>query len=192
MAQTQARALPGAVLSPTGLAGSPVVGGGTFAALTYFWKITWVTDWGESEASNEITNAVALNGSETLTWTVPTVGAPVRSVNIYRGTATNAEVFIANVPETDAGIVPATYLDTGTAGTAQTPPAVTSFANVTLLADGMVSSADTIIGALPNPAMQLQALQAANEWQNGQGPSGSLATEAQDMANAAGLALNWA
>src|SRR5258708_40239416 len=93
MAQVQARLLPGGLPSPAGVGVAAVVGGGTFAAATYLWKTTFVTDVGgdasgqETEASNEATVAIALNGSATVSWPAPPPG--VQAVNIYRGTGTN-------------------------------------------------------------------------------------------------------
>lgn len=103
--------------APAGLAVAAVVGGGTFAAATYFWKITFVNFSGETTGSNEATVAIVLNGRANLTWTAPP--ASTMAVNVYRGTVTNTEnVLVATLPGTSAA-----YTDTGLAGTAATPPA---------------------------------------------------------------------
>jgi hypothetical protein len=102
----------GGLNAPTGLAGSANVGGGSFAAATYFWKVTALDSSGETVGSNEVTNAVALNGTETLTWNaVP--GAT--SYRVYRSTATNAELLIASAGNA------LTYTDTGITGTTPIP-----------------------------------------------------------------------
>jgi hypothetical protein len=104
---------------PSTLAASPNVGGGTFAAATYFWKITGVNGRGETTASNEATTAVAANGTATLTWAALPSGTT--GVKVYRGTVTNTE----NVLVATLGAV-VTYTDTGTAGVAAVPPAVST------------------------------------------------------------------
>lgn len=104
---------------PSTLAASPNVGGGTFAAAPYFWKITGLNAQGETVASNEATCSVALNGTASLTWAALPAG--MTGVRVYRGTVTNAEsVLVATL-----GAVVA-YTDTGTSLGAGTPPAVTS------------------------------------------------------------------
>jgi hypothetical protein len=103
--------------APSTLAASPNVGGGSFAAASYFWKVTGQNGRGETTASNEATCAVALNGTATLTWAALPAGTT--GVKVYRGTVTNTE----NVLVTTLGAV-VTYTDTGTAGTAAVPPVV--------------------------------------------------------------------
>jgi hypothetical protein len=104
-----------AVAAPSGLAAAAVVGGGTFAANTYFWVVTGVSDLGETTASNEASAAIALNGSCNLTWNALPAGT--RHVKVYRGTASGVE----NALIATLGVVTA-YTDTGLAGTAATPP----------------------------------------------------------------------
>ena len=103
--------------APSGLGAAANVGGGTFAAATYFWKVTGLTASGETTGSNEATVAVALNGTASLTWSALPAGTT--GVKVYRGTVTNTE----NVLVATLGAV-VSYTDTGTAGTAATPPAV--------------------------------------------------------------------
>lgn len=88
--------------------------GGTFAAATYFWKLTAVDTHGQTLPSNEITAAVALNGTATMSW-LAIVGAT--GYRLYRGTVAGAE----NVLVATLGAV-VSYTDTGTAGSAATPP----------------------------------------------------------------------
>lgn len=100
---------------PTGLAVAPVVGGGTFAAGTYFWVVTATSALGETTVSNEATTAVALNGSANLTWNA--VNGPVTGYKVYRGTVTGAE----NVLVTTVGSGVTAFTDTN-AGGAGAPP----------------------------------------------------------------------
>lgn len=106
-------------VAPSGLGAAANVGGGTFAAATYFWKVTGTTAAGETVASNEASVAVALNGTATLTWSALPAGTT--GVKVYRGTAANGE----NVLVATLGAV-VTYTDTGTAGVAGSPPANSS------------------------------------------------------------------
>lgn len=103
--------------TPASLAVQANGAGGTFAANTYFWVITATDALGETTASNEVTTAIVLNGSATLTWTYLPPGTT--GVKVYRGTATGAE----NALIATLGPV-LTYTDTGTAGTAFSPPTV--------------------------------------------------------------------
>jgi hypothetical protein len=107
--------------APSGLAAAANVGGGTFAAATYFWKITGTNAAGETTGSNEATVAVAAGGTATLTWSALPAGTT--GVKVYRGTVTNTE----NVLVATLGAV-VTYTDTGTAGTVAAVPAVNSAA----------------------------------------------------------------
>ncbi len=168
--------------TPSGLAVAAVGTGGTFAAATYFWKITFVSRWGESPGSNEATVAIVLNGSANLTWTAPPAGTV--TVNIYRGTVTNTENRLVGTAAGNA----AAFTDTGLAGSVQSPPAaLAAYSNVTLDALGRALQTDTVIGAQATPA-QLQALQAANEWHNA-GGAGDAALRAQATAAALNLSL---
>lgn len=112
--------------APSGLAASANVGGGTFAAATYFWKITGTDAAGETTGSNEATVAVALNGTASLTWSA--LPAQTTGVKVYRGTVTNTE----NVLVATLGAV-TSYTDTGTAGVAGSPPAVNTAATAAIL-----------------------------------------------------------
>lgn len=88
--------------------------GGTFAAGTYFWKVTAINKYGETIGSNEVTATLVLNGTQALSWAaVP--GAT--GYKVYRGTVTNTE----NVRIATLGQV-TSYTDTGTAGSAATVP----------------------------------------------------------------------
>lgn len=103
--------------TPAGLTATPNVGGGTFAAGNYYWVVTAIDALGETVGSNEATAAVALNGTATLNWTYVPQGAT--GIKVYRGTAPGTE----NALIATLGNV-LTYLDTGTVGTAVSPPTV--------------------------------------------------------------------
>lgn len=105
----------GSTLSaPTLALGTTTASGGTFAAGTYYWVITATNDYGETVASNEVSQTLVLNDSQDLSWGAIS-GAT--GYNIYRGTAAGSEdVLVSSV-----GAV-TTYTDTGTAGTAATVP----------------------------------------------------------------------
>lgn len=102
---------------PTGLTATPVVGGGTFAAGTYFWEVTATTALGETTVSNEASAAIVLNGSCTLNWTAP-VGV-VTGYKVYRGTVSGAENVLVT---TIVGNI-TTFTDTNVGG-AGTPPTI--------------------------------------------------------------------
>lgn len=89
-------------------------GAGTFAAGTYFWKVTAVNLQGETVGSNEVSATLTLNQAKVLDWTAVPGASKYR---LYRGTATNAQS--TRVAETTA----LTFNDTGGAGTAASPPA---------------------------------------------------------------------
>lgn len=75
--------------APIGGAAAAVGSGGTFAAGTYFWKVTAVdTKGNESLASAEFSQTLALNGSANLTW-IAVPGAV--GYRVYHGSATGAE-----------------------------------------------------------------------------------------------------
>jgi hypothetical protein len=131
--------------APTTLAASPNVGGGSFAAAAYFWKITGTDAAGETTVSNEATCSVALNGTASLTWAALPAGTT--GVKVYRGTVTNTE----NVLVATLGAVTA-YTDTGTAGVAATPPAVNSAAVASILTveGALRDSAHPVVVAAPS------------------------------------------
>lgn len=98
----------------TSLTATPVVGGGSFTAGTYFWLVNAVDINGAEFSADEATAAIAASGRASLSWTaVP--GAV--SYRVYRGTTSGGEnALIATVSAPTV-----IYLDTGTAGTAATP-----------------------------------------------------------------------
>src|SRR6267378_613374 len=125
------RAIPFAVTSasvPSNLQAAAQAAGGTFAAGTYFWVVTFIDASGETPRSNEASAVIILNGSCNLTWNAPPAG--VTGVRVYRGTVAGTE----NVLVATLGPV-AAYTDTGIAGSAGTPPAAnsTAYGNVQVL-----------------------------------------------------------
>lgn len=89
--------------------------GGTFAAGTYFWKVTATDANGETVGSNEVTATIALNGTQVLNWTAITGSTGFK---VWRGTtAGGQDKLVASLGNVT------TYTDTGTAGTAGTVPA---------------------------------------------------------------------
>lgn len=54
--------------APAVTLGTTASSGGTFAAGTYYWKVTAITSNGETVGSNEVTATLAVNGTQTLNW----------------------------------------------------------------------------------------------------------------------------
>lgn len=112
----------GALAAPVLTKGTTNATGGTFAADDYFWKLTAVTGYGETDGSNEVTATIVLNGSQEFSWAAV---AGAERYKLYRGTATNTQdVLVATL-----GSSTLTYTDTGTAGTAATVPATSTAGN---------------------------------------------------------------
>jgi|GEM_PF-2095308 hypothetical protein len=126
-ASTSVKVAHGTLCNVSGLIPAPILTlgatsttGGTFAAGTYYWKVTAKSAGGETLGSNEVTaTTTGTTSSQPLSWTAP-VGAA--SYNVYRGTAAGVEnVFVGNVTTTS-------YTDTGAAGTTVSPPTVSTYA----------------------------------------------------------------
>jgi hypothetical protein len=98
--------------TPTGLAVTPVASGGTFAAGTYFWKVVATNPVGKTVGSSEVSAAIALNGSASVTWTAV---AGATGYEVYRSTTTGTETFIATAATNS-------YTDTGTTTTGAAIP----------------------------------------------------------------------
>jgi hypothetical protein len=92
--------------------------GGTFAAGTYFWKLTATNSAGETLASNELTATLTANQKQPINWTAVT-GA--NGYRLYRGTAAGAENVLVAVISSGATV---TYTDLGAAGTNASVPTV--------------------------------------------------------------------
>jgi hypothetical protein len=177
---TQTKLLPGGIAPPAGLGVAAVGTGGTFAAATYFWKITFRTIFGETSPSNEVTVAIVLNGSANLTWTAPP--ARVLGVRVYRGTVTNTE----NVFCGEAAGNAAAFTDTFPS-VAGSPPAAGSFATITTGSTGLCSKSSAALSGLTNGQL-MQALRAINMWHNNTANTTSEG-QASKMLSAVGMSI---
>jgi len=157
---TQIKVLPGGCAPPTGLAVAAVGSGGTFAAATYFWKITYRTVNGETSGSNEATVAIVLNGSANLTWTAPPASARCVAIRIYRGTVTNTE----NVLVAEVGPAVTAFTDTFPS-VAGTPPAAGAFATINADSAQRALKTSTALAGLTSGQL-FQALRGINYWHN--------------------------
>ncbi|WP_166787265.1 MULTISPECIES: phage major capsid protein [unclassified Cryobacterium] len=116
--------------------GTPVISlgvaaaGGTFAANTYFWKLSAVNTSGETLASNELTATLTAAQKQPINWTAIT-GA--NGYRLYRGTAAGAENILVAVI---AGGATVTYTDLGAAGTNASIPTVDRTAGATTVHAG--------------------------------------------------------
>lgn len=109
--------LGGTIAAPNvSVAGSTT--GGTFAAGTYYWVVTATNANGETGKSNEVNAALTgSTSSATLSW--PQIDGAT-GYKIYRGTSTTNENHLITTIGSGSTL---TYLDTGTVGSAATPPA---------------------------------------------------------------------
>lgn len=126
----------GLIPAPTLVLGTTSTTGGTFAAGTYYWKITGKSASGETLPSNEVTaTTTGTTSSQPLSWAA---GPGAASYNIYRGTsAGNENVLVANVTTL-------TYTDTGTAGTASALPTASGYAIPVTVYLSLVQTGGTI------------------------------------------------
>ena len=101
-----------------GISTSTLGGTGLAAATPYFYKVTATLAGGETGPSTEVTITTGAGGtnSNTITWAAV---ANATGYTVYRGTATNAE----NVGYVVAGGATVSFVDTGAAGSAISPPA---------------------------------------------------------------------
>ncbi len=105
-------ALP--TLKATELTATAVVGGGSFSATTYYYKIAAYNANGTTAGSAEVSAAVAANGSVLLTWQ-PIPGAT--GYKVYRATSSNGQNGATSLVTTIASATTASYTDTGAATT---------------------------------------------------------------------------
>ena len=116
--------------------GAPVItlgtaaSGGTFAAGTYFWKLTATNTGGETLGSNELTATLTASQKQPIDWTAVT-GA--NGYRLYRGTAAGAEDVLVAVIDGGSTV---TYTDLGAAGTGATVPTVDRTAGATTVHAG--------------------------------------------------------
>lgn len=115
--------LPAVLPAPSGLAVTPVGSGGTFAANTYYWRATFLNAVGETISSSEVSAAIVLNGSATLTWDTPPAGAT--HTRIYRATTPGAAAGSCAYGGTPSAPT-ATFTDTGAAGSVGFAPPATN------------------------------------------------------------------
>ncbi len=116
--------------------GTTASSGGTFAAGTYFWKVTAKSASGETLGSNEVSATLVANGTQALSWTAPAGWA---SFNIYFGTsAGNENILVANVTTTS-------FTDTGGGTrTTATMPTVNGYAFPVTVFLSIVNAAGTL------------------------------------------------
>lgn len=124
--------LPGPVLGSVSTSAT----GGTLANGPYYYKVTAIVPAGETQASNEQTVTAAGTGisSNTVNWSAVPLATSYR---VYRGTAPGAENTFYTVSGTS-------FLDTGAAGTAGSPPGA-GVANSGLLGYVSVNTAGTTV-----------------------------------------------
>jgi hypothetical protein len=130
----------GTLAKPTGLTlGASASSGGTFAAGTYFWVVTAQgPNRGETQVSNEVTTAVAVNGTQALSWTA---SAGATSYNLYRGTTAGKETVLVA-----SGIPGTSYTDTGAGLTGQTIPLINDAGAIGLHLDNAASWTESLYG----------------------------------------------
>ena len=91
--------------------------GGSLAAGTYFYVVTWTNSNGETLASNEL-SVVTTSGTSSVSFSIQPAPVSTTSGRVYRGTATGME----NVYYTIAATA-TSFTDTGAAAIAGSPPA---------------------------------------------------------------------
>jgi len=92
----QERCVATVSLPPTTLAAS-AGSGGSLSAATYYYKVTSVTDLGESGPSVEVSAAVSASGSVTVSWADLNTLTATRSFKVYRATTAGGEKYLATV-----------------------------------------------------------------------------------------------
>lgn len=111
---------------PVQSAASTATTGGTLLAGTWYYKVTATNSAGETIASNEISQVTTgTTSTVTLNWALV---AGATGYKVYRGATPGGE----NTYFTIASGSTITYTDTGTAGTAGSPPATNSASTFTL------------------------------------------------------------
>lgn len=85
------------LLPPVFTSATPVGTGGNFTAGAYRWVITAINASGETQASNEVTATLALNGSATLLWSAVTGATGYRIYRSAVGGGTGTELFAFSV-----------------------------------------------------------------------------------------------
>jgi hypothetical protein len=145
---------------PVGLTAMPSSTGGSLATGIYYYRVTAVTQSGETVASTEAPAGVnGPNGSVVLAWNP--VPGPNVTYRIYRGTAPGAQDAYQTSNATS-------FTDTGAAGTAGHPPQVAPphavlIANV---AGGVPSSAGPAVGMKGDDTVLSQHIKEADALAN--------------------------
>lgn len=111
----------GAALSaPTISAISTATTGGTLAAATYYYKVTWLSASGETLGSNELSQ-VTTGTTSTVSFTISAAPGGTTSGRVYRGTAAGSENVYYSIASGATS-----FTDTGAASTGGSPPATNS------------------------------------------------------------------
>lgn len=108
---------------------STATSGGTLLDTTqYFYRLTAINAFGETQASTEASRTTGNSGGNTNTitvnWATAPAGTGITGFNIYRSTTTNTEVLLATT-----GSSAASYVDTGTAAGSTAYPTVNTTVN---------------------------------------------------------------
>lgn len=114
--------------------------GGTFAAGTYFYVVTAIFPQGESTKSNELSVVTTgTTSSNTVNWGAV---AGATGYRVYRGTTTGGQntYFVVGAVTT--------FLDTGAAGTAGTPPTATVVNGIVFTLSGRDDKSFENVGGL--------------------------------------------
>jgi hypothetical protein len=118
--------------------GTTATSGGTFAANTYYWKVTAINPSGETAGSNEVTATIAANGTQVLNWSAISGATGYR---VYRGTAAGGENLLVATIGSGATV---TYTDTGTSQFTAFAPNVSSFSNNVTVSVSLVAAGGTV------------------------------------------------
>ena len=136
----------GQLSPPVLVKGTTGSSGGTFAAGTYFWRVTALNAAGQEtgtwrtatyNSQGEITATLVLNGTQAMSWAaIPNAV----SYNVYRGTVSGSyTTLVANTASTS-------YTDTGATGTVQSPPNETLAGGKGLWIDNTVAWSEAFQG----------------------------------------------
>lgn len=117
-----------ALAAPLNLVTTARTTGGTFAAGTYFYKVTATNTAGETTGSVEASAVVVLNGSVVLNWDV-VPGAS--GYKVYRSATTGTENVSPALVGTVTSATTPTYTDTGAAASAGAVPAANNTNSIT-------------------------------------------------------------
>lgn len=94
---------PNSVTKPAAPTLSSVAGGSTLPTATYYVRATYVTDHGETEASNESSQAIVLGAK--LRIVIAAIPYHANSINLYISTSSNTETLRYNVTATTTDVI---------------------------------------------------------------------------------------